>query len=222
MLSRHRKKGFSLIEVMVALIILSIGFAGYAALQLIGIRSVEDSYLRSQATVLAEEMAERMRANRLAFGVVVANQSEYHGRGFVRTAVDICETTQETIIDAQRCESDGDVGAGTNCTPQQMAQYDVARVFCGYEATNGNWTGGVRHLSEGAGIVIECCAGVGGACSDDPPALPMAAANCPTGTPHRIFVQWLAQETDQDDTADQDGDGDNSLATQVVRVTITP
>lgn len=200
--------GFSLVEVLVALAVLSIGFAGYAALQLIGIRSVEDSYLRSQATILAEEMAERMRANRAAFGGVVVDQSEYHGRNFAQNpADDFCDgALQGNTIDALRCESDSVAGAAQNCTPTQMAQYDVARVFCGYESTAGVWFGGIQHLSELATIAVTCDAG----------------AVCPAGTAHTIRVTWLAQETDQDDTVDQDGNGDNSLATQFVSVSIIP
>jgi type IV pilus assembly protein PilV len=56
--------GFTLLEILVALIILSVGLLGLAGLQASGLRSNHSGYLRSQATLLAYEMTDRMRANR--------------------------------------------------------------------------------------------------------------------------------------------------------------
>ncbi len=57
-------RGFTLAEVLVALLVLSIGLLGAAGLQLASLRSSQDAYLRSQASILALDMIERMRANR--------------------------------------------------------------------------------------------------------------------------------------------------------------
>jgi len=57
-------KGFTLIEVLIALIVLSIGLLGLASLQANGLRSNHSGYLRSQATIFAYEMTDRLRANR--------------------------------------------------------------------------------------------------------------------------------------------------------------
>jgi type IV pilus assembly protein PilV len=56
--------GFSLIEVLVALVVLSVGLLGLAALQSNAVGFNRDAYLRSQATILAYDIADRMRANR--------------------------------------------------------------------------------------------------------------------------------------------------------------
>ncbi|MFC1542824.1 type IV pilus modification protein PilV [Pseudomonadota bacterium] len=58
------ERGFSLIEVMVALIVLSVGLLGLAGLQSASLRSTYSSYVRTQAGIAAMEMAERMRANK--------------------------------------------------------------------------------------------------------------------------------------------------------------
>ena len=58
--------GFSLIEVLVALVVLSVGLLGLAALQQNAVRFNHDAYLRSQATVLAYDIADRIRGNRQA------------------------------------------------------------------------------------------------------------------------------------------------------------
>ena len=56
-------KGFTLIEILVALIILSIGLLGIASMQVQGMRNNQSAYLKSQASILAYDMADRMRAN---------------------------------------------------------------------------------------------------------------------------------------------------------------
>ena len=56
-------KGFTLIEVLIAVLVLSIGLLGLAALQANGLRSNFGSYTRSQAVILANDMADRIRAN---------------------------------------------------------------------------------------------------------------------------------------------------------------
>ena len=60
---RERNGGFSLLEVLIALVVLSIGLLGVAALQAVGLRSSQGAYLTSQASLLAYDMADRIRAN---------------------------------------------------------------------------------------------------------------------------------------------------------------
>jgi len=57
------QNGSSLLEVMVALIILSIGLLGLAMLQLKGMHFNTNAYFRTQATLHANDIIERMRAN---------------------------------------------------------------------------------------------------------------------------------------------------------------
>jgi type IV pilus assembly protein PilV len=56
-------RGFTLVEVLIALVVLSIGLLGVAALQLTSLRTNSSAAMRSQATVLAYEIVDRMRAN---------------------------------------------------------------------------------------------------------------------------------------------------------------
>jgi type IV pilus assembly protein PilV len=60
-------QGFTLIEVLIAIVIFSIGLLGIAGLQIAGMRFTHGSQLRSIATLQAESMADLMRANE--FGV---------------------------------------------------------------------------------------------------------------------------------------------------------
>ena len=56
--------GFTLIEVLIAMLIIAIGILGVVALQFRGLQYSHDAYLRSQVNVLAYDMADRMRLNR--------------------------------------------------------------------------------------------------------------------------------------------------------------
>lgn len=61
--SSRRARGASLIEVLVAVVVLSLGLLGLAGLQMTSLRSNHSAYLRSQATLLAYDLTDRMRAD---------------------------------------------------------------------------------------------------------------------------------------------------------------
>jgi len=56
-------KGFTLLEVLIALLIFSVGLLGLAGMQIQGLKFNHGAYLRSQATVLAYDILDRMRSN---------------------------------------------------------------------------------------------------------------------------------------------------------------
>jgi type IV pilus assembly protein PilV len=70
-------KGFTLIEVLVTLLVLSIGLLGIAKLLLVSSRANDSAYLRTQATSLAYSILDSMRANRAA--AVAGNYSGSSG-----------------------------------------------------------------------------------------------------------------------------------------------
>lgn len=57
--------GVTLVEVLIAIIVLSIGLLGLAALQANSLKFNHSAYLRSQATHLAYSITDQMRADRL-------------------------------------------------------------------------------------------------------------------------------------------------------------
>ena len=67
-----KQQGFSLIEILIAIIVLSIGLLGLAGLQLSSLRNSNSAYARSQAVVLTNDIIDRMRANIVGF-----NQGRY-------------------------------------------------------------------------------------------------------------------------------------------------
>lgn len=60
---KKRQVGFSLLEILVAMIVLAIGLLGLAGLQAVSLTRNNDSYYRQQAVMLAYDMVDRMRAN---------------------------------------------------------------------------------------------------------------------------------------------------------------
>jgi len=59
----NQSNGFTLIEVLITVVILSIGLLGMAGIQIQGLRGTTSSTVRSQATILANDIAERIRMN---------------------------------------------------------------------------------------------------------------------------------------------------------------
>ncbi len=60
----RRQAGAGLVEVLVAVVVLSIGLLGIAGMQLASLRSNHSAWMRSEATVRAYDIMERMRTNR--------------------------------------------------------------------------------------------------------------------------------------------------------------
>lgn len=58
-----RERGFSLLEVLVSLLLVSIGALGMAALQGKSVRYTQDALQRNEAILLAQQLLEQMRSN---------------------------------------------------------------------------------------------------------------------------------------------------------------
>ena len=103
-----RNRGFTLIEVLIAVIVMSIGLLGLAGLQTAGMRNNHTAYLRSQATVLAYDIVDRMRATRS------------------RTVANLGQLTSYAI--AIGTSASGSTDCSVNfCSSAQMANYDLVQ-----------------------------------------------------------------------------------------------
>ena len=94
------QRGFTLIEVLVSSLILALGLVGVAGLQALALKSNQSAYLRSQASALAYDLADRMRTNVQGAdsGFYVPGQASLHAT---------CSST-------------------SGCSVQQVAQNDLA------------------------------------------------------------------------------------------------
>jgi len=102
-MQRNHASGFSLLEVMIAVVVFSVGLIGLGLLLTSSIRANHVGFLHSQATFVAESIADRMRSN--VPGVWL---NAYNGAWSGATAAP-----------ADTCE------AATFCNPAQVAARDV-------------------------------------------------------------------------------------------------
>ena len=70
-----KQNGFSLIEALVAFLILSVGMLGIASLQLLSLKAGHTAVLRTVAVIKAEEMFERIRNNPVVLDPATAGSS---------------------------------------------------------------------------------------------------------------------------------------------------
>jgi len=96
-----RAAGFSLVEVLVAVLVLSIGLLGLAGLQIAGVRANDSARLRTEVTIAAYDAADRLRADTASFFPL--------GQGSSGTAVieaDACEGAQSSADAISRWRRD--------------------------------------------------------------------------------------------------------------------
>ena len=77
--------GFTLIEVMIAILVLGIGLLGFALLQTMSVRFAQSANQRTQATNLAYDLLDQMRSNRL---LAAQYQAASFGSGTTGTICD--------------------------------------------------------------------------------------------------------------------------------------
>lgn len=104
---RLRQRGIGLVEVLVALSLLSIAVLGYSALQLRAMAATQEATDHIQAMNLARDLAERMRMNRAGF--------QYYRA--VQPPVKSCAAKGTELATA-----------AAFCTAKQMAEYDYDQV----------------------------------------------------------------------------------------------
>jgi type IV pilus assembly protein PilV len=119
-LPRRAYTGFTLVEILVALLVLSIGLLGLAALQLTSFQFNTDSYLRTQTTFSAYDIIDRLRVNPTGL-----DNGDY----------DVASSTDaDTIVsNYQACSGSGGAcncdGASASCDASDLALYDLGRWY---------------------------------------------------------------------------------------------
>ncbi len=78
-MNRRVQNGSGLIESLISIFVVSIGFLGFAGLQVNGLAAANDSMFRSKAVYLSYQMADRVRANLPA--VVLGSYNSMSGDG---------------------------------------------------------------------------------------------------------------------------------------------
>jgi type IV pilus assembly protein PilV len=125
--SRNRKRigerqaaaGFTLVEVLVALIIIAVGMLGLAKIQALAYASTGIAGSQSIAALQASSLASAMRANRSYWSTVAPFTYSLTVSAGVLTNVTL---TDATLANTYACTSGG---ANAPCTPPQLAAYDL-------------------------------------------------------------------------------------------------
>jgi type IV pilus assembly protein PilV len=175
----NKATGYTLIEILIAVAILGVGVLGMAGIQLKGMRGTQNSFLRTDAVTLANNMAERMTANPMG---VMGN--DYLN---IDTSTVSCATAP-----SKHCSSyndNGSEGAAVTCNPQQMAQYDKYVWACGvWDGGADNTKGGIKGLLPNGKGQVTCSDNNTG--DSDP---------CTAGSPIAISIEWTDVALDSAD-----------------------
>ena len=124
-----RPRGFSMIEVLIAVLVLAVGLLGVAALQMTSMNSGQEGYFRTQATAIAEDLASRVKSNSEAWafsadftGLSITNAAQAYLNNFAVNPY-ACNAPP-----AQFCRPDQAFGAGVECTSPQQIAFDMWEV----------------------------------------------------------------------------------------------
>ena len=101
-----KNTGFSLLEILISLVIMSVGMMGLAGLKLVAIKGTNEAHFRHEASLLMADLADRMRANEEAVD---------NGTYELSTAVDL------STAPSPDCSSKA-------CTADELAKYDQYQI----------------------------------------------------------------------------------------------
>lgn len=192
MFRKKRQSGLSLIEVLVTIIITSIGLMGLVSLQMQAVRATTDSGNRSQAVWVFNDIINRIHANE-------ASSLSYTTP--VNCAANVVACSAYHTGTAQ-------VQAVATCTGPQMAAWDLFEVACGAPKNNNEDSGrlfignSIDYLPQ-AQLTIVCANG--GVCTD--------------GDPLTITLTWRAKADNESITGSQ---RTATSGTYTILDTITP
>ncbi len=130
----HAQRGFSLIEVLVAVLVVAVGLVGLAGMQLVGLKGNQQSFSKNQAAHHTQALLERMRGN--PAGV-------FNNSYVVDSTTLNCSTPLATDCTA----------ATSTCDSAEVAKYDIYGAFCGSPDSS---SGGIKRDLSNAKLIISC------------------------------------------------------------------
>jgi len=129
-INRQRKQGgFTLLEVLIALLVLSIGLLGLAALQTLGLRSNQMANMRTQAAQRAYDMSDRMRAN----------QAGVDAQSYIQSTTSDIPDVEVNCTTAEVARLPGGLGRVTRDASGAFVQHTIT-VFWDEERTGATGT----------------------------------------------------------------------------------
>ena len=153
----NTQKGVGLMEVLVALVLLSIAVLGFVALQIRAITASNEATMNVQATNIARDLAERMRMNRDGLAGYVANTDT------TNCATAFCSPEDMAKYDFRLVSSRAtDLGMSMdvlNCQGSTLVRKCIYVAWEGTTATNGtgssDCTNGAAYVPNAKCIIME-------------------------------------------------------------------
>jgi type IV pilus assembly protein PilV len=149
--SRNREAGFGLIEVLAAVLVLAVGVVGFAALQMRAVQTSGDSYYRTQAMSIAQDLAERARTNTNQIATYLTAATWTSALAPTDCMANNCTANQMAIFDAASVRT-----SATTLLPQGLVRMEACQkgvLNCIYVSWDG--------LQPTAGLAGECVADTG-------------------------------------------------------------
>jgi len=122
-MKRKHQHGFTMIEVLIAAVVLGVGLLGLAGMQAQSLQFNYSAYQRSQANLLAYDIIDRMRANQSETLLATYNQA--------------LGTGPTSNVNCQ--------AVAANCSTADMAAFDITQ----WECSLGNWNNDATCLGFG-------------------------------------------------------------------------
>ena len=161
-------RGTTLLEVMIAAVVIGLALLGVAAMQVSALQGSSHAQFRSKATDLAGSLADRMRANQTARDAY--NTAEVDSCAAPPLMCAMTCSDKDQMVDG--CPA-SDLRKPGNCSPSQLAIYDVWEVRC---------LSGIRNTLPGGTLSVTC--------TETP---------CTDNSPFQIVIAWQAQKSASDD-----------------------
>jgi len=154
---RMTQKGVGLVEVLVALVLLSVAVLGFVALQLRAVEASVEAGMNLQASNIAMDLAERMRVNREGLSGYIKNTSNDN------CEANFCGPTEMAKYDFRQVESQAsNLGMSINvlnCQGATLVRKCIYVAWGGTNATNGagssDCTNGSAYVPNSKCIIME-------------------------------------------------------------------
>lgn len=145
---RPAQTGFSLLEVLITMVVLAVGLLGLAGLQGRAINAETESFSRSQAMMLANELADRMSANLAEVKTSTSANTGYNqqdgssakvvfGTGYANDCITVGNNT--STLQAQCCV------AKTSMAARDLCEWDLALKGIAESTASGGKIGGMSN-----------------------------------------------------------------------------
>src|SRR5215470_4142375 len=156
-----RTRGFSLVEIMVAVVVLCVGLLGVAHMQALALSNTTTARMRSLAAIEAASLASAMHSNRAYWAStppasVVVTPNTPNAPAVVSSDAPMAATTiaDLAVFPALPQNCVGNAASGAVCTPANLAAFDLAW-----------WLTSLNTLLPNPGATLQCSNAAPAACT---------------------------------------------------------